>query len=56
MVRGLPVVDIGTFFELDKSNRTRAEFETEKNRVEILHNIFFSLKESLMLGTIWKQQ
>jgi len=57
MVHGLSAVDTGTFFEIEKLNHTREHnLKLKKGRVATDLRQQLSLKESLILGTIWKQQ
>jgi len=54
MVHGLSAVDVGTFFEIDKSNRTRGHtLKLKKGRVatDLRQHFFNERAISLILGS-----
>jgi len=58
MVHGLSVVDVGTFFEIDKSNRTRGYTLKLKKVVYVATDLrqHFSTVKVIILATTWKQK
>ena len=55
MVHGPCVVDVGTFFEIDKLNRTRGHtLKLKKGRMAMIVENISSLKKSNT--TIWNQK